>query len=294
MKKRNSLIELYRFLLALVVVKSHGMFPYTGPYIGPGRIAVEFFFVLSGYLFLKSLDKYIDLPVKEGLFKFVFSKIKTLFIPLVIALPFNIFYKILVKDYSIGIWGYLWYVHDMLVIFIGYYFIRKFVKNKKAFWIITASIFLVAAILHVTPFFYSWGYIRAAMSISLGMMVSKIPPLKLNRPNLLWIALVPIQIIIILIFVFGNNLLIEEILDLVLYPLLIYLTFQLKIDNKLFNYLGSLSFGLYAFQCVVRPFEVLGLNNVWIMFGIIVLLSVLEDGFKRIYRHYKKKKLITV
>lgn len=55
MKKRNSLIEFYRFIFAINVVKSHGMFPYNGPYIGPGRISVEFFFILTGFLLMPSI-----------------------------------------------------------------------------------------------------------------------------------------------------------------------------------------------------------------------------------------------
>lgn len=290
MSKRNSLIELYRFLFALVVVKNHGMFPYTGPYIGPGRIAVEFFFVLSGYLLIKSLDKFMELPMMVGLFKFIFRKIKSMFIPLVIALCFNIFYKILIKDYSLDIWGYLWYVEKMLLFFIIYFIIRKIFKNTKTFWIITTGIFVICAIIHVIPMFYSWGLFRAGMAISLGMLISQIPPLKLKNKNILWIILIPIQIIICLIFIFGNNLLLEEILDLILYPALIYLTFQINYEIKMFNYLGSLSFGLYAFQCVVRPLEVFGLSNVWIMFGIILTLSIIEDLVKRIIR-FKKDKL---
>ena len=56
-KERNGLIDLYRFLLSLVVAKSHSLFAVGGPYFGPGRVCVEFFFVLSGYLFFSFLDK---------------------------------------------------------------------------------------------------------------------------------------------------------------------------------------------------------------------------------------------
>ena len=67
MKKRNSLIELYRFFFAMNVVKYHGYFPYQGRYISPGHVSVEFFFVLSGFLLRRSIDKYLNLPYWKGL-----------------------------------------------------------------------------------------------------------------------------------------------------------------------------------------------------------------------------------
>lgn len=294
MRKRNSLIELYRFIFAINVVKSHGLFPYMGPYFGPGRISVEFFFVLTGYLLMKSINKFLDKPFWEGFKGFFTSKLKAIWIPLVIAIPFNIFYCIVIKQYFVNIWGYLWYVKQMLIYIAVCFVMRYFIKNEKKFILLVESVFVVAAVLHVFPLFYSWGVIRALMGISLGILISYIPKLNLKKKGLVWVILVPVQALILAILIFGNNLLMEEVLDLILYPALIYFTFQLTINNKVFNYLGSLSFGLYAFQCVVRPFDKLGFNNVWILFGIIVLLSVLEDGFKRYMRYRKMEKLKTV
>ena len=47
----------------------------------------------------------------------------------------------------------------------------------------------------------------------------------------------------------GEVKLVEIILDVLLYPALVYLTFQVDVKNKVMNYLGALSFGFYAFQC---------------------------------------------
>jgi peptidoglycan/LPS O-acetylase OafA/YrhL len=178
----------------------------------------------------------------------------------------------------------------MLIYFSICFIARYFVKDEKKFLLIIACVCLVATILHSTSFFYSWGVVRACMGISLGILISYIPNLKIKKKGLIWLALVPVQILVLLILVFGNNLLMEKVLDLILYPALIYLSFQLNISNKVLNYLGSLSFGLYAFQCVVRPFELLGLSNLWVMFLIVVVLAVMEDGLKR-YLRYRKRKM---
>ena len=110
-------------------------------------------------------------------------------------------------DQWINIWGYLWYVKAMFLIFIAYYLIRYFIKNRKAFVIILFVIFVSASVMHVIPYFYTWSYIRAAMGISLGMLVSYLPKIRLKKQNILWIILIPIQLIIISIFLFENNLL---------------------------------------------------------------------------------------
>ena len=56
-------------------------------------------------------------------------------------------------DQWINIWGYLWYVKAMFLIFIAYYLIRYFIKNRKAFVIILFVIFVSASVMHVIPYF---------------------------------------------------------------------------------------------------------------------------------------------
>lgn len=293
MKKRNSLIELCRFIFAINVIKSHALLPYDGPYFGPGRISVEFFFILTGYLLIKSMKKHLDKPFKKSIIDFFASKLKLIGIPVLIAIPFNIIYSVITKG-NINIWGFLWYVHQMLNCFAIFFIIRYFVKNEKVFFAIIALTAILATTLNVFPEFYELGIVRALMGISIGMLLSYIPPLKIKK-CFIWMLLIPIQIAIIYILTFGigHDMIIEKLLHIFLYPLLIYLTFQLEIDNKFFNYLGSLSFGLYAFQCVARPLPLFGLENVWILFGIIVLLTLLEDALKRYLKYNENKKMIT-
>ena len=293
MKKRNSLIELYRFIFAINVIKSHGFLPYNGAYLGPGRISVEFFFVLTGFLLLPSVLKYTDEPYKKGIFHFMKAKIKAILIPLLIAMPFNAFYYIITDKGYINLWGYLWYVKQMLLYFIVFFTIRYYVKDEKKFFMIVALYFILCSVLHVIPSLYETGTFRAGMGISLGVMISYLPKLNLKK-WLVWIMLIPIQILVGYFLIFGirDSLVIEEILDLLLFPTLIYLTFQVSVDNKVFNYLGSLSFGLYAFQCVTRPLVELGLTNLWILFSIIVILSVLERLFVKYLKQKEQNKLL--
>ena len=283
-KRKNSLIELYRFIFAMNVVKNHGYFPYQGSYFSPGRISVEFFFVLSGWFLFKSINKYVGLSYFKGLFKLLKDKIFVLGIPLVVGLLFNILHECALGPSSFwdfNIWGYLWYVCDMLVVLVFYYTILKLVKSKKWFAIIAGVVFVATAVLHAFPDFYSWGYFRAFSAMSLGILVSFLPSIKMRKQWLLWVMLVCVWIAILRMLLFDFTFVEEELLNLILYPALVYLTFQLPVYNKVFNYLGALSFGLYAYQSVPRFIWVLGYENTWVFFAIIVALTVLTDIVKR-------------
>ena len=294
MRKKNSLIELYRFLFAMNVVKNHGYFPYQGSYFGPGRISVEFFFVLSGWFLVKSIDKYINLPYWKGLWSLLKNKVLVLGIPFVVALLVNIPHKIIAGT---GVWwevnwGYLWYVYDMFLVMIFYYTIRKFVKSKKWFLIITATVFVATATLHAFPQFFAWGDFRAFSAMSLGVLISFLPSLKLKKQWIVWIPLACVQLLVLRMLLFKFTFIEEEILDLILYPALIYLTFQMQIDNKVFNYLGALSFGLYAYQSVPRLIWLLGYENTWVFFAIIVVFTVATDLITRLIKRKRETRYI--
>lgn len=297
MKKRNSLIELYRFFFALNVVKNHGFFPEGFNYFSPGRVSVEFFFVLSGYLFARTLDRLKDLPLKEGLLKLVVGKLKPLFAPLIIGVVTNIIYNIIAKEYFDSVWGYLWYVEAMMLILIAYLILRRLIKSDKAFTYTVLGVFIVATLMRFSGIFYTWGYVRAAATVSLGMLLAKLPKIQLRRKWIVWIALVPIQAMCVIIVCFhlgntdwwGGFRGVEFILDNLLYPALIYLTFNVSVNSRILNYLGGLSFGLYAFQCPADLMRLLGISNRYILLVTIVVLAIAEDLIKRIVRAKKNK-----
>ena len=291
-KKRNSLIEFFRFFFALNVVKNHGYFPYRTHLFSPGRVSVEFFFVLSGFLLRKSLDKYTRLPYFQGLLLMLKNKVVALGIPFLIG-----YFFIITRNYLSGMdiqkvfveWGYLWYVFNMFFVDIFYFTVRKFGKSEKWFFIITAVVFVITASAHAIPQCFEWGYLRAFSTMSLGILISYIPSIKLKKQ---WLFIIPVVVLfgyVLRILLFDFTFIEEEILDLLIYPALIYFTFQLPIHNKVLNYLGALSFGLYAYQAVPQLLWVYNIGNAWIYFFIIVGLTVLTDAIMRLIRFYKQK-----
>jgi len=292
MKKKNSLIEFYRFIFSMNVVKGHGYFPYRGPLFAPARISVEFFFVLSGFFLVKSIDKYRKYPFWKGLFLLLWDKIRTLGIPLLVGIIFGTAYRCVVgvdNWWEFSIWGYLWYVHDMLVTFIAYYVLRRLIKGEKAFLIVTFGIFIVSSVLHAIPELFSWGWFRAFSAMSLGVLISYLPKIQIKRK---WLLLIPLLLacgFALKCLLADFSFIEEEILDLVAYPMIIYFTFHFDVHVKALNYLGSLSFGLYAFQNVTRFMGALGYENAMVSFIIILTLTVFTDLLTRILRSGKKK-----
>ena len=296
-KERNGLIDLYRFLLSLVVAKSHSLFAFNGPYFGPGRVCVEFFFVLSGYLFFSFLEKSKDMSLRESLIKLFKTRFLPICIPIAIAFVSNTVNCLLEGEFP-NIWGYLWYVKSMLGLMIALVVLRKLIKTDRGFFLTVAAIMAVALALKFSGLLYSWGDIRAASSLPMGIFIAMLPKIKPKYSFVTVLMLVPV--FALCLYIVGLELgnvewlgirIPELILDNLLYPALVYLTFCLNCKCKLFSYLGALSFGIYAFQCPADLMRTLGVNSSYVLFGFILLASVAEDAGKRIYRYCRRRKI---
>lgn len=290
-KRKNSLIELLRFVFALNVVKNHGYFPYTGAYFSPGRLSVEFFFVLGGYLFVKGLERYDELPLHKGLFKMYREKLFGLGAPLFIGLLANVLRIFILRPEDAGFWGYLWYVHDMLIVYAVYVVLRKLIKNDKAFWTVVAVVTAVAAVMRST-YFYSWGYFRAAYAISAGMLMTRIPKINFKNKLLPWLPVGACLSYSLRMLLFDYNMVEDAVLNLAVYPALIYFAFQVDCHIVAFDILGSLSFGMYAYQCVARLAFDLACENKWLLFWLIMGLSALTVLIRRLVYKFKSKRRV--
>ena len=63
---KNGLVELFRFICAVWVAYFHGFFPIITDNFNGIVFAVEFFFMVSGFFFLRSMEKYKEKPFLEG------------------------------------------------------------------------------------------------------------------------------------------------------------------------------------------------------------------------------------
>ena len=292
-KQRNSLIEFYRFLFALWVVWYHGFFIFKNEYFSHGYIAVEFFFILSGFYILKAIDKYKDKSFFTGLWQLLWSRIKSLGLPFIIGLVFVIWFMFL--DGQISTLGYLWYIPCMLLSFALIYVLKRSLKNEKIFILTLLFLVIVSYILLYIPILEGWGLFRGLGGVSLGALISYIPKvnLKIKNVNFNWIITIALFILIVfLAYLPKENLISEYFLVLLLIPMLIYFTNILNVNCRFLNFLGSLSFGLYAYQCVLRVLEFyIPLAQYW-LFLILLSLVLIDKLIVKIYNIIKNKKVL--
>ena len=145
-KDRNYYIDFLRFVFSLMIVSYHS-WVFTGVfgagYFNRGYFAVDFYFIVTGFLFIKSVEKISEKKTKENIgkldLKFVWSRLKPL-LPSIIVITIlgyilvyyrNILdYHILFSDSTISelfFLGFLgngmginlgcWYISVMLVLF---------------------------------------------------------------------------------------------------------------------------------------------------------------------------------
>ncbi len=103
---RNSLLELLRLCASLWVMYYHGysLITKTSAF-GNGRIAVDFFFILSGFFFLNSFKKHVD-NKRDGVLAFIWERFKPLLPTTAICLIFSLLY-FFYNGMSGSFYGYL-------------------------------------------------------------------------------------------------------------------------------------------------------------------------------------------
>ena len=292
--KRNSLIELYRFLFAMWVVYYHGFFFTKSGIFSHGYLAVEFFFILSGFYLLKGIDKSDKTPFAKNFFGFMWKRLKSLGMAFVVGFLFSaIDFALNPSWYILGIFGYLWYIPMMFVAIALIYILRKFVKS---------NIWFVAILICLTILSYSllytvlegWGLFRAIGGISLGVLLSMLPKLKLKIKGFNLNSLISLAIFattIYLAYLPKANLNIDYIMIFACFPSLLYFSSQTaELNNPAFNFLGSLSFGLYAYQCPLALLEYFGLvTDMKYLFLILISMVLLDAIITKTVRYIRQK-----
>ena len=289
--KRNSLLEIYRFLFALWVVWYHGFFPLKNEYFASGYLAVEFFFFLSGFYFLKSLDKYSSQPFFVGLLKMIWDKTKPLGMAFIIGLVFVLWQRIL--EGQPVLLGYLWYIPIMLLAFVIIYTLRRLISNNVAFTCALAGIAVVCFLILYIPIVEKLGVARGIGSVSVGVLLSFIPKVdwKIKRINVnAIIVAILFAAVVYLAYLPKDNLVCEYLLVFLFMPMLIYFTSTVNVSIKLFDFLGSLSFALYAYQCILRVIRMyVDIPQYYLL--ILIALVTTDKLIGVLYENYKRSKM---
>ena len=180
---KNGLIELFRFLCSIWVAYFHGFFPVLSDNFDGVNISIDFFFMVSGLFFLKSMEKLKEKRFFEGA-KFIFwNKIKGFVAPLVLAalsvLCCNIIFELEFNKFNWPL-SFLWFFLAQFVYLSLFYLILKKVKKLINFNIICFVILFVTMSSCLLNNETIGRIVRGPGMIALGILLSQIPKLKVN------------------------------------------------------------------------------------------------------------------
>lgn len=295
---KNSIVELLRFLFSLWVLYFHDYVPYRNNMFSDGKLAVEFFFVLSGFYLVRSMKKYDSQPVLKGLGAFLKQRFKSLSAVFIIGEIFVLIYS-LGFDFSYNfMFGYLWYVRDLFIAMAFFFILRRVLKKDGLFYSTVAilsifSIFISGKI----PGFAEWpgGALRALAAMPLGMLFALIPRLPKTAGGKLASVLGFIAVGALTLSIVAapdKTQLMLYILVIAGYPALLYFANQIDISVGFLNWLGTLSFPIYAFQCILRVIEQFGVENPTHHFVIITALVLSYSAITTVVSKQKSRKTL--
>ena len=296
--KRNSILEILRLFAALWVMYYHGYSAITrSQMFSNGRIAVDFFFLLSGFFFLPAVLKHNK---TENAFKdaanFVWLKFKPMMITFLICFVFQIVgYIKFYEGFYTSPWGYLWYIPHLLFVFAVYYLLARFIKSKTTFnWVV--AVIVVVCLISTLSGFTNFGVVRGFAGVGGGMFIYQIPTIydKNKWLKVLTILMSALSFLaIFVISVIAPKPLIQDCLYiLLLFPLVIYFSAQIPFSNKYVNSVCSISLGLYTYQTVAGLLEDSAIIvNGQVLFYLVLILAVVDVVLKWVIKSVKRKML---
>ena len=255
--ERNVIIETFRLLACFWVLYYHDFF-INGKtaFFGSGFLAVEFFFILSGFFLLKTLESDDRKPFFTSLINYIWKRLKGLLFPLIFSCLIAgilILISFAVGNFRVDMLAgffYLWYILYMFVVFIVLFLIRKLIKSKKRFLIVVAIICVVSYITLFSVGYYKkltfdpLKWVRAFGGISFGILLSQLP----RNHNLLWnsIYLALFTAVGVTICLFEKTMVTSILLIILVYPGLIYFSNCINFKTQSSKFTGKLSLNLYV------------------------------------------------
>ena len=302
--QRNGLIDIYKFILGFWVMFHHNFFfiERNDDIFSTAQLAVDFFFVISGYYLLRSMKKKEELPVGKGVWQIVRDRSKPLLFSICFITAFNLictalFIRENILENLFNIFRYWWYVLYLLIAASVFYLLFRLIKSKPVFIVLLFVIAIGMAALDyyietrpVVVYFYTF-WTRTFGCMATGMLISFIPKLEFKKFNYSIPAII-ILIPIIFYLAYRDKSFLTCILMIVLFTALVYFSTNIPFGGKVTNVLGQLSTRMYLYMSFITTLYMLGLTHHRILFVIDVALAVMDlliSVYKQKYEGLKKK-----
>ena len=301
-KQRYGLLDIYRFILGFWVMFHHNFFfmESRDDIFSTAKLAVDFFFVISGYFLLRSMQKKRETRLHIGLKDLIWTRLKPLFFSICFISAFNflcigLFIREDILSKTFDIFRYWWYVLYLQIAAAIFYLLFKLIKSK---WAFIVCLFVIALGMGILDYFIEMNGIliyeltfwtRTFGCIATGMLISYIPKWNCKKINLsipIVIALVPT----IFYLAYGDKDFFTCILMIVLFTALVYFSTNINLGGKVTDLMGQLSTRMYLYMSFITTIYFLGLTHHRILFVIDVALAIMDlivSGYKKKYEKLK-------
>lgn len=301
--KKNSLVELFRFLCALWVAYFHGFSPILSDKFNGENISTDFFFIITGLFFLKSIEKYLDKPFSEGLKFILWGRTKKFIVPLIIAaasiLICNVAFEL---DFGGFNWpfSFLWFLAVQFALLPIFYWLLKKTKKLYKFNIICVIIICVCMSLFIFDIKQLDRVARSPAMLALGMLISQIPKLKLNLKdkiksekfglaiNAICFSIFTIAFVY-LAYLPGLAIWKRHLLTCLICPAVLYFATALPVKSKILNFLGNFSIFIYLAQCPILIHYYAGSQNSQEYFPLFCFYILAMYLINKIANHISNK-----
>lgn len=261
---KNGIIELLRFVCAVWVAYFHGFFPILSDKFNGVILPVDFFFLVTGYYFLKSIEKYRKGPFWQGI-RFVFwDRTKRFIVPLAIA-ALSITMCNILFELDLGFnWplSFLWFFAAQFTFLTVYYLLLRIIKKQLVFNLVCGVIICISLSLFKLEIEALDICFRVPAMIAIGMLLSQIPKLniklkdeiKSKRLNIAINAVCFTALAAITTYlIYRPEYAVWKIhlICCLLFPAILYFATEIPVRSRLLNLLGEISLFIYLAQCPI-------------------------------------------
>ena len=294
-KKRNGLLEIYRLLFCCWVLYYHHFFFFKNEELiyREAYFAVEFFFILGGAFLLGSMKKLDGASFWKGCGKVLWGRLKPLASTLSVVFCFNLTGAIIqtckngfnFQTYIVDTWCYLWFLPFLFFGIFAMYVLYRLVKNKVAYFI-TLGVLVIAG--YYVEFFIPIDYnnlwhqlglsiARALGGVSLGILLSRIPRLKLTWKKINFnYFIIPIVLGLIAWTAYEPKNAWVRCGIILLHATLIYFTLNTNCGGKGFDFIGALTMRMYIYMAILCMLRVFNVTYHRLMFFLDLALALTD------------------